>query len=308
MPRYLISLIGQSNEMGAGPAGSKSRTSGVAAPYIDASQRSWWASCIETVARKGVWLDVVNTAVASTALTDSWVGRCRLWGSGLIVTRGSYLLSSGGIWRCALAAGTAAASTTQPTGTADTTGADAVPWIYLGIPTSADVDGGVYPRTSARYDPNGYIAAALAGLANRPGYDVRGVYLSIGQGDHTVSATRAQYATAMQQVAAQISSLGYVCWLGVTCGMSGVDAPTIAARDATMTGVIQAGQRDALVALAGNSLVRAGADLRAALGVPSATATDTALNSVNNTDYLHLTSASYDQAGKFVAASLVGAD
>jgi len=67
--------------------------------------------------------------------------------------------------------------------------------------------------------------------------------------------------------------------------------------------VLQAGQQDALTALAGNPLVHAGADLRAALGVPTATSVDTTRNAVNNTDYLHLTSATYDQAGPIVAAA-----
>lgn len=303
MPRYLISLVGQSNETGAGPTGSKGRTSGVGGPHIDAGNRSWWPACVEAMGRRGNWLTVANTAVGSTSLCDSWVGRCRTWANNMVVTRGSYVLSSGGLWRCNLAVGTAGASTVAPTGAADTTGADAVPWVYVGVPAGGDVDGSVYAFGSARYDPNGYIAAALAALAGKPGYDATGVYVSIGQGDHTVSSSRSQYGTAMRRVAEHVTGLGHRCWLGVTCGMSGVDAPTIAARDATMTGVIQLGQQDALAALASNPLVRAGADLRAALGLPVASAVDTTLNAVNSTDYLHLTSASYDQAGPFVAAA-----
>lgn len=301
--RYLISLVGQSNETGAGPAGSKSRTTGLAAPMIDTGNRSWWPATVEAMGRRGKWLDVSNTAVGSTSLCDSWAGRCRTWASSMVVTRGTYVLSGGGLWRCNATAGAAPASTTAPTGTSDTTGADSVPWIYVGVPGGGDTAGTVYTSSSARYDPNGYIATALAALVNRPGYDAKGVYVSIGQGDHTVGSTRAQYGAAMQALAQHVTSLGYVCWLGVTCGMSGVDSPTITARDATMTGVIQAGRQDALAALSGNGLVRAGADLRAALGVPTATAVDTTLNAVNNTDYLHLTSASYDQAGQFVAAA-----
>jgi hypothetical protein len=301
--RYLISLVGQSNETGAGPAGSKSRTAGKAAPMIDTGNRSWWPATVEAMGRRGKWLDVSNTAVGSTSLCDSWVGRCRTWGSSMVVTRGSYVLSGGGLWRCNYAVGTAGASTVAPTGTSDTTGADSVPWVYVGAAAGGDVDGTVYTFGSARYDPLGYIAAAVAALSGKPGYDATGVYVSIGQGDHTVSSTRAQYGAAMQALAQHVTGLGHVCWLGVTCGMSGVDAPTIAARDATMTGVLQAGQQDALAALSGNGLVRAGADLRAALGVPAASAVDTTLNAVNSTDYLHLTSASYDQAGQFVAAA-----
>ena len=303
MPRYLVSIAGQSNELGSGPTGSKSRTSGFGAPYIDTGNRGWWPACIEAMGRRGVWLDVSNTAIGSTSLCDSWVGRCRTWGSGMIVTRGSYVLSGGGLWRCNLAASTAAASTNAPTGTTDTTGADSVPWVYVGVPAAGDTDGTVYASGSARFDPNGYIAAAIAAIATRPGYDAKGVYVSIGQGDHTVSSTRAQYGTAMQRIAQHVTGLGYFCWLGVTIGMSGVDSATITTHDATMTGVIQAGRADALAALAGNTLVRAGADLREAIGVPTATAVDTTRSAVNSTDYLHATSATYDQIGPIVAAA-----
>lgn len=303
MARYLVAIAGQSNEIGSGPTGSKSRTGGWGAPRIDTTNRSWWNACAEAMARRGHWLDVNITGVGTTALTDSWVGRCRAWATSMAVMRGSYILSGGGLWRCNGAASTVFTSTVAPTGTSDTTGADSVPWVYVGAPGAGDVDGAIYAHGSARFDPNGYIAAALTSLDNRPGYNAKGVYVSIGQGDHTIGSTRTQYATAMQRVAERVTSLGHVCWLGVTCGMSGVDAPTIAARDATMVNVVQAGRNDALAALAGNSLVRAGADLRASLGVPTATAIDTTLNAVNNTDYVHLTSASYDQAGPFVAAA-----
>lgn len=300
--RYLISIVGQSNEAGGGPVNSRSIVGGLGAPYMSAA-RGYWSSCSEAMALRGKWLSVSNTAVASTSLCDSWVGRCRSWASGMVVGRGSYCLSAGGLWRCAYPAGTYGASTVAPTGTSDTTGADSVPWVYVGVAGAGDTNGTIYTNGSARYDPNGYIAAALAALSDKPGYDAKGVYVSIGQSDHTVVSTRDQYAAAMQAVADHVTSLGYVCWLGVTCGMSGVDAPTIAARDATMTGIIQAGQQDALAALSGNPLVIAGADLRAALGVPTATAIDTTKNAVNNSDYLHLTSATYDQAGAFIAAA-----
>jgi hypothetical protein len=221
----------------------------------------------------------------------------------MTVMRGSYALSGGGLWKCNVAISTAVTSTAAPTGTANTTGADSVPWLYLGAPQAGDTAGAVYALGSSRYDPNGHIASALS-AAGRPGYSKRGVYVSIGQGDHTVGSTRAQYAQAMVSVANHVTSLGYTCWLGVTIGMSGPDAPTIAARDATSVGVIQAGRNDALAALAGNPLVKAGADLREALGVPLASSSDLALSAVNATDYLHATSATYDQIGPIVSAAL----
>lgn len=307
MTRKLLGVIGQSNELGSGPTGSASRTSGYAAPYIDKVQRSWWGSCVQAAARRGVWLDIQNNAVGATSLCDVWVGRCRAWSNGMVLARGSYVLSGGGLWRSNVAISTAPTSTVAPAGTADVTTADGLAWVYVGVPNGGDTDGAVYAHTSPRYDPNGYIAALISVMQSRPGYAQKGIYVSIGQGDYTVGVTRGQYAAAMQSVAEHISSLGITAVLGVTCGMSGPDSIVRSARDAFMTGVIRAGRSDALTAMAGNSLVKSGADLRAAIGVPAASPNDTALSSVNNVDYLHLTSATYDQAGVIVDAALAAA-
>lgn len=298
MPRYLVSLVGQSNELGSGPSGSKSRVGGLGAPMIDTGNRSWWPACVEAMAQRGAWLTVANTAIGSTSLTEQWVGRARAWVSGKSYGVGGYAISGGSVLK-KTSAGVQNSTTTPAAGT----GADGITWALARAVTAADTDGALYLPGDALHDPNGYIAAALAALSGKPGYDAKGVYVSIGQGDHTVESTVAQYSQAMQIVAGVVTALGYRCWLGVTCGMSGADAPTIAARDATMTGVIQAGQQAALAALSSNPLVSAGADLRAALGVPTATAVDTTRNAVNNSDYLHLTSATYDQAGAYVAAA-----
>lgn len=303
MSRFLLALVGQSNENDAGPAGSRSATGGLGAPYLR-NTRGFWPSCIEAMARRGHWLDVNKTAVGSTSLRDSWVGFPRIWVNGMTLTRGSWVLANGGQWKANIPVDTASVSSVAPTGTSDTTTGDGIAWIYAGVPGAGDISGTAYAYGSNRYDPNGYIANALASLANRPGYDAYGIYVGIGQGDHTVGTTRSQYAACDVRLAEHVTGLGIHIWLGVTIGMSGPDAPTIAARDATMTGVIQAGRNDALVALAGNPLVHAGADLRALIGVPTATADDTQLNSVNNTDYLHATSATFDQSGPYIADSL----
>ncbi len=161
-------------------------------------------------------------------------------------------------------------------------------------------------RSCPRYDPNGYVAA-VSSLNNRPGYQEYGVYISIGQGDNTVGSSRAQYAQAMINIATQITGLGRKCFLGVTVGMSGADSPTRVQRDNHMVNVVWAGRDDALLALASDPLVRAGANLRAVIGVPASTANDTALSRVNNIDYVHMTSATFDQAGVIVASALQAA-
>ncbi len=305
MAKYLLTVIGQSNEIGAGPSGSRGRTSGFAAPYLDkTSLRSWWPSCVQACGKRDVWLDVANNAVGATSLCDSWVGRCRTWAANMVVIRGSYVLANGGLWRCDLAVSAAGASTVAPTGTSSVTGGDAIPWVYVGVPGAGDTDGTVYARTSPRYDPLGYIATALASLDNRPGFDAKGAYISIGQGDLTVSSTVSQYTQAMVTLAGHITSLGHTCFLGVTVGMSGADSVVRAARDTHMVNTIWAGRDAALASLSGNPLVKAGANLRQAIGVPASTANDTAISSVNNVDYVHMTSATFDQAGVIVANAL----
>lgn len=217
----------------------------------------------------------------------------------MVVVRGSYALSGGGFWRCNATAGSVVSGTVAPTGTSSAT-FGGVPWTYVGAPAAGDVDGAIYLPGSARFDPNGYIAAAIAAL-NVPGYTERGVYLSLGQTDHSVGTTFDQFAACVAAAASAVQSAQRLIWLGTTCGMSGADAPTIAARDATIVNVVQAGIERGLRTIPG---ARRGANLRGALGIPAASASDLALNAVNNTDYLHLTSATYDQCGPIVAAAL----
>lgn len=295
MARYLLSLVGQSNEAGAGPSGSARRVAGAGAPYLDSSLRSMWPSASENMAQRGHWLAVLNTAVGSTSLCDSWVGRCRTWATSMVVIRGSYVLSGGGFWRCNVTVGTAAASTVAPTGTTDTTGADSVPWVYVGAPASGDVDGAIYALGSARYDPNGYIAAAAV-ISARPGFDDRGVLVSIGQGDHSVGSTRSQYAQAMVNVATHLTGLGLRVWLGMSCYMAGT-----AARETTFQTVLLPGREDALTSLASNPLVKRGGDLRNGLGVLVAPSADNVVGL--QSDELHLTSAGYEAAGLVYATA-----
>lgn len=297
--RYLCGLIGcQSNERGSGPAGSASRVGGVGAPYADPSTRGWWPSAIESAARRGVWLSVSNTAVGSTSLPHSWVGFSRAWQSGQLYTVGSYAIQGGNVFKK-----TSAGIQTSTTAPAAGTGADSVTWALARAVTGVDVDGVIYAFGDALYDPNGYIAAGLTPIVGKPGYDGIGVYTSIGQTDHTMGTTRAQYSTALQRLASHVTGLGLTHWIGMTSAMSGVDQPTIDAREATFTNVLLPGRLDALAALAANPLVKQGANLRTSLGLLTATAVDTAIG-VNNTDYLHQTSATYDVSGPYVDASL----
>lgn len=256
--RYLLSIVGQSNEAGSA-TGGRDYVAAVGAPGSDSTTAgSWWPRLAELAGERGVWLAVSRTAVGSTSLCDSWVGRCRQWVSGMAVAIGSYVrVTDGGLWRSASTTGT---STTEPSGTTNTT-LNSINWVYVGVATAEDVDGAIYATTSSRYDPNGYLATAITALTNT-GFDRRGVVVSIGQGDHTVGSTLAQYSTAMQRVAEQFTAAGHTVWLGMTCYMAGT-----AARETTFQTVLLPGLSDALAALSGNQLVRAGANLRTALGV-----------------------------------------
>lgn len=292
MSRYLVSLVGQSNELGTGPSGSRGRVSGLGAPYRDSNDaRSWWPACSEAMAQRGVWLSVANTAVGSTSLTEQWVGRARDWISGQVYGVGGYAITGGNVYK-KTSAGVQTSTTTPAVGT----GADGITWALARAVTGEDVDGASYTNGSALYDPNGYIATALAAVNGKPGYDEEGIVISIGQTDHTISSTRAQYAAAIQAVASHATGLGLRVWVGMTCYMAGA-----AARETTFQNVLLPGRTDALAALAGNSLVSAGANLRESLGVLTAGAADNVVGL--QSDELHLTSAGYEQAGRDVAAA-----
>ncbi len=226
--RVRLCLYGQSNELGSaegpiisGPFGNPLKDP--IGPNNGPGSR--WPHLAGLMGQRGVWLSVHNSAVGSTSIVDSWVGGCRAWANNMIVTRGSYLLSSGGFWRCNLAAGSVAASTAQPTGTSNVTGADSIPWVYVGLPTVEDVDGAVYAMGSARFDPNGYCAAAVAAFA-APGFDIKAAYIAIGQGDKTLTTSQARFAKGLQNAAAHaIASgadrvlMGFTCW-GKTAGLT----------------------------------------------------------------------------------------
>lgn len=261
--RVLIVVDGQSNELGS------SEWPGVSGPYgnpikdpirpnLGAGSR--WPHLASLMGARNVWLTVHNSAVGSTSVVDSWVGGCRTWANNMVVARGSYLLSGGGLWKCNLGAAAVAASTVAPTGTSNTTGADSIPWLYVGTPAAGDVDGAVYAMGSARFDPNGYCAAAVAGFAVT-GYDEKILSLAIGQGDKTLSTSRSRFSQGLQNVAlhalangADKALIGFTCW-GNTAGLT-------AYYDSTLV----PGWQDALAALAGNSRVFRGPNLYAELG------------------------------------------
>lgn len=255
---------GQSNEGASGQQPDAVHEFGC--PYADpiTGGRSMWPRLIERLGREqNIWLSLQNTAVGSTSVVESWAGGMRDWSNGMIVLRGSWIISSGGIWKCNAAAGVAAASTTQPTGTSNTTGADGVPWLYSGAPQAGDVTGAVFAEGSARFDPNGYIAAAYAAVnpATYPGFDEYWIFGSIGQGDKTVSTVRARFDAGFQSVYDYMLSREVNVAAGFTCRAATSGA------DAWYNAQLVPGYQDTLAHYASNENVIAGANLYSTLGI-----------------------------------------
>ena len=253
--------VGQSNMRGNGVA--KDSNNYLGAPLRDpvgpqGSGRSCWPRFAQLMAARGIWAHVHNSAVAGTAAVDSWCGVIKTWASSMAVARGTYVLSSGGVWKCNATAGTTATSTTQPTGTANTTGADGVPWLYLGAPTGADTVG-VLSQGHTRFDPNGYIAAAYAGLSIIPASVEKWAMTEFGQTDYALSSTRAQFAQAITNITRYFLDRGVKVAIGFTCYYSTAES--------YFQSTLMPGVQDALAGFAGNANVVAGANWRTALGV-----------------------------------------
>lgn len=257
---------GQSNELGSGVWVSQTPHNGC--PLKDpvgpngGFARSMWPHFSEKMGQLGVWTEVVNTAVGSTSAANAWSGQIRTWINNMVVSRGSYVLSNGGLWKCTMAAGTASASTTAPTGTANITGADTIPWDYMGAPLAYEVAGYVMKDGDAHFDPNGYFAAALSAANARTGtYDDKWVIISIGQGDKTLSTVRADYKQALINATDFWLTRGFKVALGFTC------SGNTTGLEAWYQSDLLPGWNDAITHFANNDNVAIGANLRTALGI-----------------------------------------
>lgn len=305
MRRYRIAVQDQSNGTGTGPLGTPTRTVGYGAPMADpvgprgvANRSSMWPSLANAAGRRGVWLDIANTAIGSAPMADSWVGRCRQHVSGMTIARGSYVLSGGGVWRANQANPIVQNTTTAPTGTADVT-LDGIPWVYLGAPGPRDTDGRIYlPTDTGRFDPNGYIlAAADAALAGPGPYDGRGVILSGGTGDRSPGVTREQYRAAIISAATYYMSRGLFVWSSLLVSNSNPDTHV------WYLAAAQPGREDAFAHFAGNPMFRRGIDARVLLGQLSETADPWAIG-VQTGDNLHYTAMTYVRLGEGTDAAL----
>lgn len=319
----------QSNESGSG------NTAGVVGPYgvpdrdAYAAGRSIISGLAKRLATRGVAALWGKSAVGSTALTDSWCGRIRNWSNPSNVLSGTYMLSGGVVWKCTNAIGFGAASTVAP---AAGTGADTVTWASLGAPTAEDLsvlaDTGVYPPTSARFDPMGLFAAGEARAAAMVSTtSERMGIVCIGQGDRTVGASRAAYSAGIQYAAAYVLAAGRSA-TKFSIAMTVRSAFNAAANWSTYNGggaanadndtadhwydrQLLPGRLDAIAALAGNPKVFVGWDWATGIGPVTSQSYPTgigvkALTNVGGTDLLHMTDATYEsRAVPLVDATLL---
>ena len=273
--RFHATITGQSNEQGPGYTVNAvgqtvvHRNDGPGCPAVEPQGpnggfNSMWPRLAALMARRGHWFSMQNTARGATGLCDVWVGRCKTWQTGKFITPGAYRLNGGGVWKATgIAIGSGVTTVTGPTGTSNVT-LDTINWVYLGAPTARDTDGRVYEESdTGRFDPNGLLAGCLALQQAATGYDAKLHIVSIGQGDKTTESLAAEYSQGMQSVAAYMTARGIYTLLGMTI------YGNTAGLDAWYSAELLPGRAAALVALAGNPLVKPGADLRTALGALS---------------------------------------
>lgn len=264
---------GQSNEQGSGYIVNSiaqtviNRNAGLGSPLVEpmaphGGYNTWWAQLSALMGARGHILNVANCARGATGLCDVWIGRCKTWQTGKPVAPGAYKLNAGGIWKATgIAIGTVVTTITGPTGTSDIT-LDTIVWQYKGVPTARDIDGRVYEESDTlRFDPNGLLAVSAALHAAATGYDAKLTFGSIGQGDKTTEVTAAEYCQGWVSAADYYTSRGIYLIIGMTC------YGATAGLDAWYTNELLPGRATALIKLANNPLVKAGANLRESLGI-----------------------------------------
>lgn len=298
MNKKIACIVGQSNEVGSGVVSDFTSSRGF--PMRDpvspngSSTRSMWPYLSELLGAKRVMLAVKNTAVGSTSIAHSWVGYIRTWQSGILVAVGSYVLSGGKTWKCTAASTTVNASTVTPAAGLQ---ADGVTWSDLGASTATDTVG-LCSAANPRFDPNGYISTAYNSIANAVGYDEKWCFISIGQGDKTMSTSRADYKDALITVANYFVGRSVKVAVGFTC------SGNTAGLEAWYQSDLLPGWGDALDYFSDSANVIPGANLRNSLGIlPTTPATGPGVQS----DNLHMNDAAYRLASEAWAEALISA-
>jgi hypothetical protein len=290
--RIGAAVVGQSNEQGAGKTPDKAIRA--TAPLHDpigpnGGPRSWWpyvASALEE--SKDTLLLLKNTAVGATSLCDSWVGRLRVWRRGMNVVRGTYVIVGNELYRCDLPLGKAAPTlqlpNEAPLGTALQDGCS---WLSAGSATA--LPGIVASFKHPLFDPNGLLANALTNLLSIPRVSERWIFISIGQGDKTVSSSSDQYYSALRIATDYFLQANVKVFIGFTCYGTSIGL------DAWYQAELLPGLRRALTHYADHPSVAKGANLREELGILPVIESDTTTGLT--TDGLHLNNAGYRKAG-----------
>lgn len=309
MRNVFVAVIGQSNEAGSGV--TPNVNVGFGAPLRDpvlpggtTGKRSMWPYLAQLLGKRGIWAHVHNTAVGSTSIAESWCGHCRTWANGIKVIAGSYVLSSGGLWRVTDdGSANLYTCTVAPTGTSNLTTADTptnIPWTYIGVPGANDTDGKVYAEGDARFNPRGLLTAVATGLSAAVGYDEKWAFISLGQADAACVNARATYKQGLINAANYALAHGAnKVFIGFTVYSGG------AGHDAWYSSDLIPGWQDALTSFVGDSRIKTGANLRTALGVlPINPALPTpGLQS----DFAHMNDPAYDLACEAWRDALIAA-
>lgn len=296
--RRIAAIVGQSNEVGSGVVTDFTPAFGY--PMRDpvapngSTLRSMWPCLSDLMGRRGILLRVHNSGVGATSSAHSWCGYIRTWVTSMLVLKGSYVLSGGKTWLCTLASTTINASTVTPAAGLQ---ADGVTWSDLGTSAVTDTVGLCGP-SHPRFDPNGYIAAAYAGLSASTGFDEKWCFISIGQSDKSMSVVADDYANALRNITDYMLARSVKVAMGFTC------AGNTAGLEAWYQDELLPGYATALASYAGNSNVVAGANLRTALG---ALTTSPSSGPGLQADNLHMNDIAYALASEAWRDALVTA-
>ena len=308
----LLCIIGQSNEQGAGE--TKGTNIGFGAPHRDpiapngsASNRSMWPRLVERMAKeRGIWTKVYNTAIGGTAAIDNWCGCIRPYVNGMFCSAGLYVLSGGYLWKSnqpTSGVGAYLNASVAPVGASNTTGADTIPWVNLGVPTASDV-AGVLAEGHPRFDPRGLLGGAngpAIGLAANIA-DQKWTLVQFGQNDSLCVKNKEEFKSAYRNITNYLLARGSKVSLGISCyNNSSIDV-------AYQTMLIPAVE-ELLLEFSDNPNVVRGANLRTALGVLP-TATYRGMVGLKSTDAspVHMNDMAYKVASDavFDAYTLVG--
>lgn len=300
-----IQIGGQSNELGSAEKASASAL--FAAPMFDplpglGGVGSEWPKLSSLMARRGIWAQFGVSAVGGTSVVHNWVGVLRSYTNGQQVTRGTFVLNAGNVYKNTTGAKynttpvTTSAAPTHSSGTV--TGADNIAWTFMGAARAQDVAGYVYPPSDAYFDPNGYIADMVNAAVAKTGYDEKYIFFRIGQGDAGFNTSRAEFANGLRYIAQRSIAAGLKCILGfVNRSLAN------AVDDQRYTDNLVPGWQDAVSSLGGQ--VIAAANLFDKLGlIPGNVAADICPGMKDNS---HMNDPTMTMAAEFDDAALVAA-